>query len=96
MEFLRGVLGVICLGCAYMTGRNVAMVRKGWQKPTRLYAWIVRVVLCLAAVAFRHPVDLIDYMVWALSAVAFSAALWDSSRERPREDLTHAMFPDEK
>jgi hypothetical protein len=96
IEFLRGVLGVICIGCAYMTGRTAATVRKGWQKPARLYGWIIRTVVCLAAVAFRHPLDAVEIAIWALAAAAFSAALWDMSREKKQEDLTHTIFPDEK
>jgi hypothetical protein len=95
IEFLRGVLGFIAIACAYMTGRTVATVRKGWHKPSRLYGWIIRTVLCLAAVAFRHPVDTVDIVIWALAAVAFSAALWDISREKKQDDLTPHISPDE-
>jgi hypothetical protein len=52
-------------------------------------------VLCFAAVAFRHSLDFADVAVVALGAVAFSAAVWDTSHEKPREDLTHTIFPDE-
>jgi hypothetical protein len=31
MEFLRGALGLIGAGCAYMAGRSAAALRKGWQ-----------------------------------------------------------------
>ena len=96
MEFLRGLLGFIGIACAYMTGRTLATVRKGWHKPSRLYGWIIRLTLCLAAVAYRNPVDIVDIVIWALSAVAFSAALWDMSREKKQEDLTDTIFPDEK
>ena len=54
IEFLRGVLGIIALGCAYMAGRSLVAVRKGWQKRSRLYGWVIRTVACLVAVAFRH------------------------------------------
>ena len=94
MEFLRGVLGLLGIGCAYMTGRSAVAVRKGWQKPGRLYGWIIRAVLCLAAMAFRFPLDFVDILVWALAAVAFSAALWNTSREKPEEDLTSTIFPE--
>ena len=94
MEFLRGVLGLLGIGCAYMTGRSAVAVRKGWQKPSRLYGWIIRAVLCLAAMAFRFPLDFVDILVWALAAVAFSAALWNTSREKPEEDLTSTIFPE--
>jgi hypothetical protein len=96
IEFLRGVLGVIAVGCAYMTGRTAAAVRKGWQKPARLYGWTIRLLVCLAAVAFRHPVDIVDVIIWALAAVAFSAALWGTSREKKPEDLTSTIFPHER
>jgi hypothetical protein len=94
MEFLRGVLGLFGVACAYMTGRSVAAVRKGWQKLPRLYGWIIRTVLCLGAVAFRYSLDMVDILVWALALVAFAAALWATSREKPREDLTSTIFPE--
>jgi hypothetical protein len=95
MEFLRGVLGLIGIGCAYMAGRAVVAVRRGWHKPARLYAWSLRAIVCLAAIAFRNPLDTTDLVVWALAAVVFSAALWHTSREKPSEDLTETIFPDE-
>ena len=96
MEFLRGVLGLFGIGCAYMTGRSVIAVRKGWQKISRLYAWLIRTVLCLAAMAFRFPVDFVDFLMWGLALVSFGAGLWSTSREKPQEDLTRTIFPDEK
>ena len=95
IEFLRGVLGLLGLACAYMTGRTAAAVRKGWHKPSRLYGWIIRTVLCLSAVAFRYSLDVVDILVWALAAVAFCLALWGTSREKEPEDLTQTIFPDE-
>ncbi len=94
MEFLRGVLGLIGIACAYMMGRSLAAVRKGWQKPSRLYGWIIRTFLCLAAITIRHPIDASDIAIWSLSAVVFGAALWNSSHEKRQEDLTHTIFPD--
>jgi len=94
MEFLRGVLGLLGIACAYMAGRSFAAVRKGWQKISRLYGWIIRGVLCLAAMAFRFPVDFVDILIWTLSAVAFAFAFWGTSRQKPQEDLTHTIFPE--
>jgi hypothetical protein len=93
MEFLRGVLGVIALGCVYMAARSAVAVRKGWQKVSRLYGWIIRSTLCLLAVAIRHPVDTVDLIVWALAAVLFAVGYWDASRERKIEDLSHDIVP---
>ena len=50
-------------------------VRKGWQKLSHLYGWILRAIVCLAAIVFRHPVDAIAVAIWALAALAFSGVL---------------------
>jgi hypothetical protein len=94
MEFLRGVLGMIAIGCAYMTGRAYVAVRKGWHKVSRLYGWIIRTLLCLLAMAFRFPVDFVDIAVWTLAVVFFAIAAWHTSREKPQEDLTNTIFPE--
>ena len=101
MEFLRGVLGLIGVGCAYMAGRSAVAVRRGWHKRKSLYGWIVRTLLCLIAVALpgvrtRQPVDVTDIIVWGLAAIAFAAAYVITGRERKVEDLTHTIFPDEE
>jgi hypothetical protein len=95
MEFLRGVLGLIAVGCGYMAGRSAAALRKGWQKKSRLYGWIVRTSACLFAMAIRHPVDNAEIAVWVLVAAASALGFWSTSRERPAEDLTRTIFPDE-
>ena len=95
MEFMRGILGLIGVGCAFMLGRSVVAVRRGGQKQSTLIGWAVRVTLCLGAVAFRHWVDAADIVVWSLSAIAFGIALWATSRQKKEEDLTKAMFPEE-
>jgi hypothetical protein len=94
MEFMRGIMGCIGIGCAFMTGRSIGLARKGWQKPAKIYSWAIRLLLCLGAVAFRHPVDTIDLVIWALCAVALSAALWDNLREK-KEESAPTIFPDE-
>ncbi len=95
MEFLRGVLGLIGVGCAYMAGRSAAALRKGWQKKSRLYGWIARTAACLIAMAVRHPVDIAEITVCALAAAACALAFRSTMRERPPEDLTRVIFPDE-
>jgi hypothetical protein len=93
-EFLRGVLGMIGLACAYMTGRSLLMVRKGWHKLSRLYGWIIRSLVCLLAVIYRHDVDTIAIGVWVLALLAMGGGYWSASRTKPEEDLTHEIFPD--
>jgi hypothetical protein len=93
-EFLRVSLGVIGLACAYMAGRSLAAVRKGWQKIGAFYGWIIRATVCLAAIAFRHPVDTIAVVLWAMAAAAFVLAAWQTGRRPPPEDLTRQIFPE--
>ncbi|MGA2723715.1 MAG: hypothetical protein ABSG79_15055 [Bryobacteraceae bacterium] len=95
MEFLRGLLGFLGMGAAFMTGRSAVAVRKGWQKPSRLYGWVIRTVVCVVAVALRNPVDTVDLIVWGLAAVAFAGGMRSVLRQKPREDLTRGIFPDE-
>lgn len=95
MEFLRGVLGLIGVGCAYMLGRSVAGFRKGWIKRSKMYGWAIRTAACLVAMALRHPVDLTDIIVWVLAAAVFGLGYRNTSRERKGEDLTSTIFPDE-
>jgi hypothetical protein len=94
-EFLRGVLGIVGLACAYMAGRSLYAVRKGWQKLSKLYGWIIRAAACLGAMILRHPVDGIAVIVWALAAVAFIAAYWQAMHQKPPEDLSGQIFPRE-
>ena len=93
-EFLRGVLGIIGLASAYMAGRSLVAVRKGWHKLRTFYGWIIRATVCLAAIAFRHPVDAIAIALWTLSAAAFALAAWQISHRKPPEDLTRQIFPE--
>jgi hypothetical protein len=83
------------MAAAYMTGRSAAAVRKGWQKPSRLCGWVIRTVVCMVSVAFRNPVDTVDLIVWALAAAAFAGGMRVVSRQKPPEDLTRLIFPDE-
>ena len=55
-----------------------------------------RTILCMIAVTFRHDVDGVDLFVWAVSALAIVAGAWQASREKPAEDLTHTIFPDDE
>lgn len=93
MEFLRGVLGIIGIACAFMLGRSAAAVRKRQVRPTRMYGWIIRTVLCLGAVLIRHDVDVAAIAIWAAAAAALGFAYWEASRVRKDEDLTPTIFP---
>jgi len=95
LEFLRGVLGVLCVMFAHMAGRSGAAVHKGQQKVSRLYAWLVRTLLCAIGVWMRRPLDAIDVAIWALSLAAFALGWWAASRVKQEENLTGQIFPQE-
>lgn len=94
-EFLRGVVGIIGIGCAHMLARALVGVRKGRSKLSHFYGWLLRTLICLGAVALRHSLDSADLVIWGLALAAFAAGWWDASREKPVEDLTHQIFPEE-
>ncbi|MGO9230183.1 MAG: hypothetical protein ACLQKA_13385 [Bryobacteraceae bacterium] len=94
-DFLRGMVGILGIGCAHMLARVAVGVRQGRAKRSHLYAWIFRTAICLSAVALRHSVDVTDLAIWGLAGAAFAAGWWDVSRERQVEDLTRQIFPGE-
>ena len=94
MQVFRVVLGVLCVFFAYMAGRSAAMVRLERQKKTRLYGWLIRMVLCGAAVIYRQGIDVVSIVSWALAALAFVGAMWVASHPKPPEDLTDQIFPE--
>jgi hypothetical protein len=96
MEFLRWVLGVIGIGCAYMAARAFVLNRKGLTRGSKTTGWLIRTVLCLGGMMFRHAVDVLDITIWVLMLAAAVAGFWFHSRPQTQEDLTHTIFPDEQ
>lgn len=96
LEFLRGVLGLIGIGCAFMLGRTTGLVRKGEVKSKRLYAWIFRAVLCLGAISIRHEIDAADIGVWTLAVVAYAVGFWDTSRQKKDQEVKLEIYPDDR
>ena len=93
-EFLRGVLGVLCILFGHFSGRSAAAVKKGQQKLSRFYGWVIRTAACGIAVSLRFRIDAIDVAVWTLCIAAFAVGWWDASRKKKPEDLTHQIFPE--
>ena len=96
IDFLRGLVGVIGVGCAYMLARVLAALQKGQVRISKFYTWLLRLTLCIAAVWYpvRGSVDTVDLVIWVLAAISFGAGYWDAARQKKQEDLTHEMFPD--
>jgi len=93
-DFLRGLIGLLGIGCAFMLAQALVNLRKGRGKLGRFYAWLIRTGLCLGAVALRHAVDVAAVTIWTLAAAAFAGGYWEASREKKPEDLTRTMFPE--
>lgn len=97
LEFLRGVVGVLCIFFGYMAGRVFPDYRKGRVRSSRLTAWILRTALCAAAMLFpQRAVDAIAVIVWISAVAAFRAGVWTAARARKEEDLTKVIFPDQQ
>jgi hypothetical protein len=94
IDFIRGVLGLLCLFFGHMGGRAAAAVGKGRIRAPRLYTWIIRMVVCSAALTIRHPIDNLVIAIWVLEVVAFAAGYYLVLHQKPPEDLTHEIFPE--
>lgn len=94
IEFIRGVLGLLCLFFGYMGGRAAAAVAKGRVPGRRLFTWIARMVLCSSGLIIRSRIDTIAIAVWVAELGVFALGYWMLQNERPPEDLTHEIFPE--
>ena len=94
LDFLRGLIGLLGVGCAFLLAQSVVALRKGRGKLSSFYAWLIRTGLCLGGVALRHSLDMEDFAIWTLGAAAFAAGYWEASREKKAEDLTRTIFPE--
>ena len=86
---------MIGLGCAFMTGRAAAAAYKGWMKPSRVMPWLLRDLVCLGTLALRHTLDSMAVTVWSLAALACAGGYAVTAHQKPPEDLTRQIFPEE-
>lgn len=94
IEFMRGLIGALGVGCAFLLAQSFVAVRKGRVKLSNFYAWLIRTGLCLGALAIRHAIDSEAIVIWGLAAILFGVGYWDSTRDRKQEDLTRTIFPE--
>jgi hypothetical protein len=94
MEFIRGVLALLCLFFGHMGGRAAAAAAKGRQTGRRMFTWIARMVLASGALLVRHEIDTVVIAVWALELALFAAGYWMVLNQKPPEDLTREIFPE--
>jgi hypothetical protein len=92
-ELLRVILAIIGVGCAFMAGRALAAMRKGWGPSKKVNGWVIRGVVCVTAIVFRHSVDTLAMGAWILAAVAACGGYSMVLRQKPPEDLSHDIVP---
>ena len=94
LDFLRGLIGSLGVGCAFLLAQALVMLRKGRGKLGNFYAWLIRTGLCLGALAIKHSIDAEALVIWILAAAAFSVGYWEAARQKQPEDLTRTIFPE--
>jgi hypothetical protein len=93
-EFIRGVLGLLCLFFGYMGGRAAAAVSKGQAPGRRLFTWIARMLICSFGLTIRSPIDTLVIAIWVLELAVFGVGYWTVLNQKPPEDLTQEIFPE--
>lgn len=94
IEFIRGVLGLLCLFFGYMGGRAAAAVSKGRAPGRRLFTWIARMLICSVGLVIRSPIDTVAIAVWVAEIGLFGLGYYAVLNQKPPEDLTHEIFPE--
>jgi hypothetical protein len=94
IEFMRGVVGLLCLFFGYMGGRAAGAVAKGLQPGRRLITWFLRMAVASALLMFRNPIDTLVIAIWLLELALFGLGYWLVRNQKPPEDLTHEIFPE--
>ena len=94
IEFIRGVLGLLCLFFGFMAGRAACAYGKGRLPAPRFATWIVRMVACSVSLIIRHDFDSLVMIVWVLELAFFGAGYWMVLNQKPPEDLTDEIFPE--
>jgi len=91
LDVLRVVLGLLGLFFAHFLGRSIVRVQRG--RPARsLYGWLIRTLICCAAVLWRRGLDGISIAVFTLSAASLVIGAWDEQRPKKQDDLTKEIF----
>lgn len=94
LHFLRGVLGALSVLFAWQMGRSAVKVRRGTQKQSVLFTWLLRTAVTLGAVCYRM-FDTLSIIVICLDALVFAVGVWRERRPRKQEDLSKAIFPEQ-
>ncbi len=96
IEFLRGLLGALCVFFSHFLGRSIVRVSQGKQKQSKTVAWAIRALITGAAILYRHAFDAVAVVVLVLAVAAAGVGAWDEYRPKHEaEDLSKKIFSPE-
>jgi len=91
---LRALLGLMCVGFAYMWGRAAGRRSQPVRRGMGTMSWTIRTLVAAAALQWGAGTDLFAGAAYGLSAAAWAAGFFFSRRPKgPGEDLTKEIFP---
>jgi len=91
VDFLRVLLGLLCVFFAHFLGRSIVRMRRG-QRARSLYGWLVRMAITAGAILWRHGLDGVAIGAFTLAAASLVLGAWDEQRPKKQEDLTKEIF----
>ncbi len=91
LDFLRVLLGLLCVFFAHFLGRSIVRMRRG-SSARSLYGWLVRTAIAAGAILWRRGLDGISIGVFTLAAAVLVVGVWDEQRPKKQEDLTKEIF----
>jgi hypothetical protein len=96
MWILRIVVGLMCVGFAYLLGRSLALPQTRGRRGTGPASWGIRTALAGGAVLWGVGIDLLAIVVYLLAIGSGAAGYFLGKKPgEPEEDPTKQMFPDE-
>lgn len=93
---LRLLIGLMCIGFAYMLGRNLVL-RIPRKRGTGPASWTLRTLIAAVAVSWRVGIDWLSLLVYGASAVSFSLGIYRARKPpKPPEDLSRLLLPSDE
>jgi hypothetical protein len=91
LEFLRVVLGLLCLFFAHFLGRSMVRVWRGGSA-RGLYGWLIRTAIAAGAILWHRGFDGFALAAFTLAAASLVVGVWEEQRPKKQEDLTKEIF----
>ncbi len=91
---LRALLGLMCVGFAYMWGRAAGRPARPVRRGTGSLSWTIRTLVAAAALQWGAGTDLFAGAAYGLSAAAWATGFFLARRSKPpEENLSKGIFP---